>query len=88
MAVFKRESRRPRHSTKLEVWLTLDGGFAKRRCMVLDLSTSGARLKVAKGEKLGNKIALAFTNDVRKLTPCRMIWQKDDQIGVEFVSAA
>ncbi|MBY0381405.1 MAG: PilZ domain-containing protein [Xanthobacteraceae bacterium] len=88
MAVFKREARKPRHQTTLQVWLTLDGGFAKRRCTVLDLSVTGARLQVANGNKLGNKIALALTNDVRKLTPCRLIWQKGDQIGVEFVAAA
>jgi PilZ domain len=88
MAVFKRESRKPRHQTLLEVWLTLDGGFAKRRCTILDLSVTGARLKIANADKLGSRIALALTNDVRKLTPCRMVWQKRDQIGVEFVAAA
>jgi len=87
MGVFKRESRKPRHQTHLGVWLTLDGGFAKRPCTVVDLSATGARLCVENGSKLGSKLALALTRDVRKLTPCRLVWQRGNDIGVEFVQA-
>lgn len=88
MAVFKRESRKTRHKTQMGVWLTLDGGFAKRPCTIIDLSTTGARLAVENGGKLGSRIALAMTKDVRKLTPCRLVWQRGNEIGVEFVQAA
>ena len=56
MGVFKRESRKTRHKTQLGVWLTLDGGFAKRPCTVIDLSATGARLSVQNGGKLGRVI--------------------------------
>lgn len=88
MAVFKRESRKVRHKTQLGVWLTLDGGFAKRPCTVLDISATGARLALANSGKLGGKLALALTKDVRKLTPCRLVWQRGGEIGVEFVQAS
>jgi hypothetical protein len=87
MPVFKRESRKARHRSFAAAWLTLDGGFAKRPCTVVDISTTGARLAVENGSKLGSKIALALTMDVRKLTPCRLVWQRGNEIGVEFVQA-
>ena len=88
MSIFKQEARKPRHKIQLGVWLTLDGGFAKRPCTILDLSTSGARLAVSNSGKLGNKLALALTKDVGKLTPCRLVWQRGNEIGVEFVQAS
>jgi hypothetical protein len=88
MAVFKRNMRKVRQQILLDAWLTLDGGFAKRPCTVLDLSATGARLEVQNAEKLGSRLGLALTKDVRKLTPCRMVWQKGSEIGVEFVAAA
>jgi len=86
MAVFKREMRKVRHEILLETWLTLEVGFAKRPCTVLDMSSTGARISVENPNKIGGRLALALTKDVRKLTPCRVIWQKGNQIGVEFVS--
>ena len=88
MAVFKRDLRRLRQQTQIDAWLTLEGGFAKRGCTVLDVSSTGARLRLLNNEQLGGKICVAFDKDVRKLTPCRMIWQKGKDIGVEFVAAA
>jgi len=88
MGIFKRESRKTRYKTQLGAWLTLDGGFAKRPCTILDLSATGARITVENGNKLGSRIALALTKDVRNLTPCRLVWQRGNEIGVEFVQAA
>lgn len=84
MAVFKRESRKPRHNTRHDAWMVLDGGFAKRNCTVLDLSSGGARIKLADVLPVGSKLHLVLTGDVRKVTHCRLIWRKDTIIGVEF----
>ena len=56
MAVFKRESRKPRHNTRHDAWMLLDGGFAKRNCTVLDLSSGGARIKLADVLPVGSKL--------------------------------
>lgn len=85
MAVFKRESRKPRHTTRHDAWMLLDGGFAKRNCTILDISAGGARVKLADRELPGSRLSLALTGDVRKVTHCRVIWRKDAVIGVEFV---
>lgn len=87
MAVFKRESRKTRYPTKQNVWMTLDGGFAKRDVTILDLSSGGARIKVTDAALLGNTLNLAFSKDVRKVTRCRLVWRKDTIVGVEFMVA-
>ena len=88
MAVFKRASRKTRHKTRRGAWPPPEGGFANRPCTIAVLSTTGARLSVQNGGKLGSRIALAMTMDVRKLTPCRLIWQRGNEIGVEFIEMA
>lgn len=85
MAVFKRESRKPRHNTQHQAWMLLDGGFAKRNCTILNLSSTGARIKLADNGAVGNDLSLALTGDVRKVTRCRLVWRKDSVIGVEFI---
>jgi hypothetical protein len=85
MAVFKKESRKPRHATQHQAWMLLDGGFAKRNCTILDLSSGGARVKLAGQELPGSRVSLALTGDVRKITHCRIVWRKDTVIGVEFL---
>ncbi len=85
MTVFKRESRKPRHSTRHKTWILLDGGFAKRSCTILNLSSTGARIKLTENGPVGNNPSLVLTGDVRKVTRCRLIWREDSVIGVEFI---
>jgi hypothetical protein len=77
MAVFRKESRKPRHTTRHDAWMLLDGGFAKRNCTILNLSTGGARIELIDTGPIGNNLSLALTH-------CRLIWRKDTIIGVEF----
>ena len=85
MAVFKKENRRRRHTTKSEAWLMLEGGFAKRSCTVLDLSAGGARIKLAEAGPIANRLSLALTKDARKATRCRVVWSKESVVGLEFI---
>ncbi|WP_424631398.1 PilZ domain-containing protein [Bradyrhizobium sp. SYSU BS000235] len=86
MAVFKRESRKARHRTQHDAWVTLDGGFAKRNCTILDLSAGGARLQLSDSGLTASKLDLALSKDVRKTTRCRVVWRKGAIIGVEFLT--
>lgn len=85
MAVFRKETRKPRHTTQHPAWMMLDGGFAKRDCTVLNLSAGGARVRLSNSAPLSSNLSLALTKDVRKVTHCRLIWRKDSVIGVEFI---
>ncbi len=87
MSAFKREVRKPRHKTANEVWMTLDGGFAKRSCTIVDLSLTGACIQMRDASPIPGVVSLAFSKDVRKLTRCRLIWRKGSMIGVEFLAA-
>ncbi len=87
MSAFKREARKPRHKNTNEVWMTLDGGFAKRACTIIDLSVTGACIEVEDAASVPGVINVAFSRDVRKLTRCRLIWRKGSMIGVEFLAA-
>lgn len=88
MAIFKRENRKPRHKVEQHVWMTLDGGFAKRNCTLLDLSLTGAKIRVHDAGAIDGKLSIAFTGDVRKTTRCRLVWRDGPVIGVEFLNAA
>lgn len=85
MAAFKKENRKPRHNTQHQAWMLLDGGFAKRNCTILNLSSGGARIALTDDRSVGNNLSLALTGDVRKVTRCRLIWRRNAVIGVEFI---
>ncbi len=88
MAMFKRENRKTRHQVQQHAWMTLDGGFAKKNCTVLDISTTGARIRVDGAGAISGKLDIAFTGDVRKTRACRLVWREGSTIGVEFLNAA
>ncbi|MEH2508996.1 hypothetical protein V1291_000350 [Nitrobacteraceae bacterium AZCC 1564] len=97
MAVFKRENRKARHRTKHDAWMMLDGGFAKRNCTVLDLSSGGALIHLSDSGLTTSKLHdeanfgfgtldLAFSKDVRKMTQRRVVGRKGSIVGVEFLT--
>ena len=88
MAMFKKQNRKTRHKTNNSAWMTLDGGFAKRACTVLDMSATGARIQMRDQTAINGKMSIAFFNDVHKATRCRLVWRKGNEMGVEFLGAA
>jgi hypothetical protein len=66
-------------------WITLDGGFAARRCMVQDISTAGARITVDEAYALPARLQLAFARDARTGHNCLVIWRRGRSAGVKFV---
>jgi len=80
----KKEKRAPRRKLNRQAWLTL-GGFARRECEVLDLSATGARLRVDSADIPDDNLGLSMTFDVRKSARCRLVWRDKNVIGVEFV---
>jgi hypothetical protein len=50
-------------------------------CFVWDISERGARLKLARAVALSDVVGVLIGN-VRK--DARVVWRKEDQIGVEF----
>ena len=78
----KREARK---SLRQPGWITLEGGFAARTCVVEDISKSGAKVTVEDNNTLPTKLRLAFTRDARGGRPCEVVWRHGRTVGVKFV---
>jgi hypothetical protein len=81
-AAKKRESRK---SVQQPGWITLDGGFAARPCVVQDLSSTGAKVTVDDPNTLPAKLRLAFSRDARTGRSCEVVWRRGKTVGVKFV---
>ncbi len=66
-------------------WITLDGGFAARPCVVQDISSAGARITADQASALPDTLRLAFARDARTGRNCQVVWRRGNSIGVRFI---
>jgi hypothetical protein len=78
----KRDARR---SVQQTGWVTLEGGFAARQCVVDNMSSTGAKITVADSTVLSGKVRLAFSRDAKTGRHCNVIWRRGHSFGVKFV---
>jgi hypothetical protein len=79
----KREVRRSIQQTG---WVTLDGGFAARQCLVHDMSSTGAKITVSDdASALAGRVRLGFSRDAATGRPCEVVWRRGRSFGVKFV---
>jgi hypothetical protein len=78
----KREARKSLHQPG---WITLEGGFAARPCVVRDLSSSGAKVTINDPNSLPAKLRLAFSRDARTGRNCKVVWRRGGTVGIKFV---
>ena len=81
-ATKKREARRSLHQSG---WITFDGGFAARPCVVQDMSASGAKITIEDANSLPGRLRLAFSRDARTGRNCEVVWRRGKSAGVKFV---
>jgi len=81
-AAKKREIRK---SVQQPGWITLDGGFAARPCVVQDLSSTGAKVTVDDPNTLPGRLRLAFSRDARTGRSCEVVWRRGRTVGIKFV---
>ena len=81
-ATKKRELRK---SLRQPGWITLEGGFAARPCVVQNMSSTGAKITIDDPNMLPAKLRLAFTRDSRTGRPCEVVWRRGKSVGVKFV---
>jgi hypothetical protein len=79
------KKRDARKSLRQPGWITLDGGFAARQCVVRDMSTSGAMITVDDTNVLSGRLRLTFARDVRTGRNCAVVWRRGKSLGVKFV---
>jgi hypothetical protein len=78
----KREARKSVHQ---HGWITLDGGFAARQCLVHDMSATGAKVTMEDSSALAGRLRLAFSRDARSGRKCEVVWRRGKSLGVKFV---
>jgi hypothetical protein len=78
----KREARK---SVQQPGWVTLDGGFAARQCVVHDMSSTGAKITIEDSSALAGRLRLAFSRDARTGRSCEVVWRRGKSFGVKFV---
>ena len=83
MAVTKK--REVRKSLCQPGWITLDGGFAARQCVVQDMSTTGAKITIEDPNVLPARLTLAFARDARTGRNCEVVWRRGKSVGIKFV---
>ncbi|HTF77674.1 MAG TPA: PilZ domain-containing protein [Bradyrhizobium sp.] len=85
MALATKKKRQVRKSLRQPGWITLDGGFAARPCVVQNMSSTGAKITIDDPNMLPAKLRLAFTRDARTGRPCEVVWRRGKSVGVKFV---
>jgi hypothetical protein len=78
----KREVRKSLHQPG---WITLEGGFAARPCVVQDMSITGAKITIDDPNVLPARLRLAFARDARTGRPCEVVWRRGKSLGIKFV---
>ena len=79
----KRETRK---SLQQSGWITMEGGFAARPCVVHNISTSGAKVTIDDDPNaLPIKLRLAFSRDASTGRNCEVVWRRGKSVGIKFV---
>jgi len=79
------KKREVRKSLRQPGWITLDGGFAVRPCVVQDMSSTGAKITMDDSNVLPARLRLAFARDARTGRDCEVVWRRGKSVGVKFV---
>jgi len=79
------KERDPRKSLRQPGWITFEGGFATRQCIVEDLSASGAKITTEEPVVLPASFRVAFARDARTGRNCDIVWRRGQTVGVKFV---
>ncbi len=85
MSLLTNKKRETRKSLRQPGWITLEGGFAARQCMVHDISSTGAKVTIDDPNTLPAKLRLAFSRDARTGRPCEVVWRRGKSVGIKFV---
>jgi hypothetical protein len=80
-----RKKREARKAIGRAAWITLEGGFAARQCLVRDISSAGAKIVIGDAASLPAKLRLAFTRDARTGRDCHVVWRCGETAGIKFV---
>lgn len=64
--------------------ISLYEGAKRQPCMVLDVSPGGGRVRLLPGAFVPDNFTLLLTPCGKVRRACRVVWRRENQIGVEF----
>jgi len=77
------DAERRQHPRRPVLWRArLEAGAYSFDCGVFNMSLSGARLRLALPLKRGAEVTVLISQFW--LIPARVVWHKDDQVGIKF----
>lgn len=80
------KKRELRKSIQQTGWISLEGGFAARKCLVHNMSSTGAKITVSDDSSaLAGRVQLAFSRNSAAGRPCKVVWKRGHCFGVKFV---
>ncbi len=85
MAATNNKKRAVRKSLQQPGWISFEGGFAARPCVVHDMSAGGAKITIEDPNSLPGKLRLALSRDTRTGRSCEVVWRRGKSVGVKFV---
>ncbi len=80
----KEERKSVRRPLSAAAFLYTAEGWPIGACQLIDVSQSGAKLAISVTDELPPDLIVALSRDGRVRRPCRLIWRKDNRIGVQF----
>jgi hypothetical protein len=83
-AELRKRRRKPLHYA---AWIVIGPTAQPRKCMLSDISDTGARLTGIQ-EDLPQEFLLLLSKDGSPRRRCRKVWRDGDRIGVEFIRPA
>ena len=75
----------PRRFVQQRAILVNDDGAILGKCLMLDVSASGAKLKRAAPTPLPPRFVLVLSRDGRLQRHCVVVWQSGATLGVRFI---
>ncbi|WP_051928841.1 PilZ domain-containing protein [Thermopetrobacter sp. TC1] len=76
----------PRYRVLQQAYIIFNDRRSTLTCRVRDISSRGARLKLAEVALVPHQFQLYFPMDGRE-RPCEVVWRDPGQIGVKFLDA-
>jgi PilZ domain len=77
-----------RRSINEPAWIERARNNILERCTLVNVSAIGARLTISDVYDLPENFALHLTRGSNPGRQCRVIWQRDHEVGIEFMGEA
>jgi hypothetical protein len=76
--------REPRQNVDRPAWISTGDNLPLRACRLVDISQSGAKLRLEDVDDMPDTFSLWLTRRGQPRYWCRIVWSSDKSVGVQF----